>query len=341
MHIEQVRFLDFLGMGDVRFVIPVFQRVYSWSARQCVELWEDVMAAGLGTEPHFMGLLLYADEAQAWNGAAQLNVIDGQQRLTTLSLLICALARHLDDAGGSVEDVTAHDLFSRYLRLGDGVKALGKLTLSHMDRETLYALVGVGTMPEEPAGRLIDNLELFYEKMGEPGFDAVRLWRGLGLLEIASVRLGHGDSPQLVFESLNSKGMALSTADRVRNYIVISDDVDGRSEGGLFECGWQPFERLFADAPDGFNANAALNTWLASKYRSERIFDESEAYGMFKRCLNEEHGGDVAALLERASQYACELLADDERRAAELADAQLWMSGKPKDLISEYKMFGD
>ncbi len=352
MRIEQERFIDFLGKPDTRFVIPVFQRVYSWDARQCQELWGDVMAAGAdeGAEPHFMGMLLYSEESEAFEGAAQLNVIDGQQRLTTISLLLCALARHLDEAkteaGGEAGEpgMSAHEIFATYLRLGSGARVAGKLALSFMDRDTLYALVGAGVMPDEPAGRLIDNLELFYQNMRKPGFDANRLWRGLGCLEVASVLLAHGDSPQLVFESLNSKGMALTTADRVRNYIVVTDDAgaggaDG--EGAVFERSWLPFEQLFADAPEGFDANTALNTWLASRYRATRIFDESEAYGLFKRCLHDEFGEDVGALLENAAAYARELLADDARRAKEVADAQVWMSGTPKDLISEYKMFGD
>ena len=341
MHIEQERFLDFLGKPDTRFVIPVFQRVYSWNARQCEDLWDDIVAASDTSETHFMGMVLYVDEAETFNGVAQHNVIDGQQRLTTLSLLLCALARHLDETGSSVEGITAPDLFTRYLRSGEGAQASGKLTLSQSDRETLYALVGVNTMPEEPAGRLIDNLELFFAKMAEPNFDASKLWSGLEKLEIASVRLDYGDSPQLVFESLNSKGMALSTADRVRNYIVITDDANDHSEDALFEHSWLPFEATFEDRADDFDANAALNVWLANTYRNERIFDESEIYGLFKRSLRDTYKGEVSPLLEDAARYARELFDDDERRSEELADLQLWISGKPKGLISEYKMFGD
>ena len=160
-------------------------------------------------------------------------------------------------------------------------------------------------------------------------------------LEIASVRLDYGDSPQLVFESLNSKGMALSTADRVRNYIVITDDANDHSEDALFEHSWLPFEATFEDRADDFDANAALNVWLANTYRNERIFDESEIYGLFKRSLRDTYKGEISPLLEDAARYARELFDDDERRSEELADLQLWISGKPKGLISEYKMFGD
>lgn len=339
MEIRQERFLEFLGRENTRFVIPVFQRVYSWDARQCEELWEDVVEAGAGDgRAHFAGMLLYAADAESWQGAQQFDVIDGQQRMTTVSLLLCALARLLDESHSEVGGVSAAELFARYLRIGSGAGASGKLVLSSMDRETLFALVGCGVMPVEPAGRLIDNLELFYAKMGEPGFDVEQLWRGLGRLEVASVLLAHDDGPQIVFESLNSKGKALTLADRVRNYAVVADGAIGQS--ALYERSWLPFEELVAET-EGLDATIVLIAWLAKKYRELRIFDESEAYGVFKRSLRDDYRGNLARALADAADYANELIADAEYRAEELENAQRWVAGKPKELISEYKMFGD
>ena len=157
MQIRQEGLLDFMGKADVRFTIPVFQRVYSWNARQCEELWDDVMRAGAtGGGDHFMGMLLYSVDAQGWEGVEQLDVIDGQQRLTTATLLLCALARLLDEDGNDVEGLSADGLRSRYLLTGRGDSSAGKLVLSNMDRDTLFALVGAGDMPEEPAGRLLE-----------------------------------------------------------------------------------------------------------------------------------------------------------------------------------------
>ena len=95
MKIEQKKFLDVLGTPDMRFTIPVFQRVYSWTARQCEDLWDDVMRAGESGEEHFMGMLLYSHETDSWHSAEQLSVIDGQQRMTTLPLLLTALRGYL------------------------------------------------------------------------------------------------------------------------------------------------------------------------------------------------------------------------------------------------------
>lgn len=345
MEIKQELFLDLLGSANTRFVIPVFQRVYSWDARQCEELWEDIMEAGAQEtdtpEPHFMGMLLYSADTETWHGAQQLDVIDGQQRMTTLMLLLCALARRLDETGTQVGGLSANDVFERYLRIGTGAQASGKLALSFMDRNTLFALVGTGVMPEEPAGRLIDNLELFYGKMQEPGFDAAQLWRGLSHLEAASVLLAHEDSPQLVFESLNSKGMALSTADRIRNFIVVSDEADGHTNDGLFERQWLPLEKTVRESGCGIDVSAVVHAWLCSEYRSTRILDKAQIYGLFKSRLRSSYHNDFETMLADVMAYAQRLIADEDYRAAELADAERWVAGKPKELISEYKMFGD
>lgn len=345
MQIKQERFLDLMGSANTRFIIPVFQRVYSWDTRQCEELWEDIMNAGAQgadeAEPHFMGMLLYSADTETWHGAQQLDIIDGQQRMTTVALLLCALARRLDETGTRAGGLTADDILDRYLRIGTGTSAAGKLVLSFMDRDTLFALLGVGTMPEEPAGRLIDNLELFYAKMAEPGFDIAQLWRGVERLEIASVQLAPSDSPQLVFESLNSKGMALSTADRIRNFIVMSDEATEHVDDGVFERRWLPFERLVSESGCELDASTVVHAWLHGTFRATRIFDKAQIYGLFKSRLRSFYHNDIESALADVTAYAQRLIDDEDFRTEEVADTERWVAGKPKELISEYKMFGD
>ena len=288
-----------------------------------------------------MGMLLYSADTETWHGASMFDVIDGQQRMTTMTLLLCALARYLDETGVQVGGLSANDVFERYLRIGTGASAAGKLTLSFMDRDTLFALLGIGTMPTEPAGRLIDNLELFYSKMREPGFSVTQLWRWLERLEIASILLAHDDSPQLVFESLNSKGMALSTADRIRNFIVVSDEATGHVDDGVFERCWLPLEKLVAENDYELDVTTVVHAWLCRKYRETRIFDKSEVYGLFKSCLRSEYNDEIERALNDIADFARKLIEDEEYRTKKLEDAERWVAGKHKELISEYKMFGD
>ena len=189
--------------------------------------------------------------------------------------------------------------------------------------------------------RLIDNLELFYAKMAEPGFDIAQLWRGLERLEIASILLAHDDSPQLVFESLNSKGMALSTADRIRNFIVVTDEANDHVDDGVFERCWLPLEKLVADGACGLDVTAVVHAWLCRKYRETRIFDKSEVYGLFKSCLRSEYDDEIEPALDDITDFARKLIEDEGYRTEKLEDADRWVAGKPKELISEYKMFGD
>ena len=79
MQIKQERFLDLMGADNTRFVIPVFQRVYSWNARQCEELFDDIVRAGRAREPYFMGMLLFSRDPDQHGGLEQIDVIDGQQ----------------------------------------------------------------------------------------------------------------------------------------------------------------------------------------------------------------------------------------------------------------------
>ena len=135
---------------------------------------------------------------------------------------------------------------------------------------------------------------------------------------------------------------AFDMADRVRNLVVVTDDGCSAKDGGLFETCWIPLERTIADAGiEGFDVTTALEAWLAERYRDKRIFDKSEVYGIFKSHLRETYGNDLASLLADALAYASSLIDDDDVREEALENAARWTAGKPKDLISEYKMFGD
>ena len=313
MNIVQQPILEALGAPNTRYAIPVFQRVYSWNARQCDELWEDIVRAGRTHEPHFMGMLLFMADPDSRDGYAQVDVIDGQQRMTTMMLLISALKP-------------------------EGVK-LAPLVLSQMDRDTFEAIVAGDELPDEPAERLIANYQLFSQKAGEPGFDREAFIEGLGLLQVATAILGPNDSPQLVFESLNSKGMALTTADRVRNLLIAS--TSGEEQDRLYEELWMPLEDKAESAEPAATVTEVLHAWLAPRYRSVRILDESEVYGVFKTCLRDEYGGSLERALTEVNAYGERYLSDEDFRENAREKAQEWVAGKPEKLISEFKLFGD
>lgn len=313
MQITQQPILEVLAAEKTRYVIPVFQRVYSWTSRQCEELWDDIMSAGKAGEEHFMGMVLFMHDPDAHGDFTQVDVIDGQQRMTTMMLLLSAVC--------------------------PGEFALAPLVLSEMDRATLDALVAGDDLPEEPAERLVDNYLLFAKKAEEPGFDADAFRRGLGLLEVASVALAAEDSPQLVFESLNSKGLALTTADRVRNLVIAS--TRGDEQERLYEQRWLPLEERAAQADAPTTVTDFLHAWLVERYRAVRIFDPGDIYGLFKTCLRDEFGGSLDRALASVAEFGDRYLSDAEYRAEVDESAAEWAAGKPEKSVSEYKLFGD
>lgn len=345
MQTEQTRLLDFLAQPDTRFAVPVFQRVYSWGKRECVDFWNDVVGSvrADGEGGHFMGVVLHSEDAEGWRQYRQVNVIDGQQRLTTVTLLLVALAHYLRETGGEAGGLSADDICNRYLQVGDGDAAEGKLILTYLDKYTLFSLVGGLELPEEHARRIVDNYGLFAGLMREPGFDVQGLWRGLEALEIVSVRLEGGDNPQLVFESLNSKGMSLVTGDLVRNQLLMAAGSGGpQAREELYDKRWRPIE----DAVDGLgdpaiNITTLLHAWLAGKFRSVHIHDETEVYGVFRQYLSDEFDGSFAELLDELEGYAGRFVADDLFRREAMTNAKGWLEGRPQRFVSELKLFGD
>ena len=124
MRVHQEALRDFLGKPAIQLVIPVYQRVYAWSQRQCDDLWSDIMRAGRTGASHFMGTVLYAIEPgtdRTGEAGQRLDVIDGQQRLATITLLLCALRDWLAE-GDTASNIDAQAIDQRYLHARDRKK---------------------------------------------------------------------------------------------------------------------------------------------------------------------------------------------------------------------------
>ena len=301
-----------LIQGTKQFVIPVFQRDYSWTPEQCEQLWTDVLRAGDtdAGSPHFMGSIVYVSAGLPAAAFSSWMVIDGQQRLTTLTLLLIALRDHIyntDWVGG--EDSPTEAKIDEYFlknRLELGSKRY-KLALRGHDDATLTLLVA-GEYPEGPASSqpIMDAYDWFMERLRtESDPDLIdRVYRGIGRLEIVEVTLDHSDHPQLVFESLNSTGKALDQSDLIRNYILMG--LDESEQTRLYERYWSRMEGLFRDAnrvPDFFLRDYIVLKTLppkpsaVSQPRADRIYDE---FKEFRR----KHPQDLEELLQEMVQFA-------------------------------------
>ena len=249
MKAKETMVLEFL-QNSSQFIIPIYQRTYSWEIEQCRQLWDDILRAGKSDSAsvHFVGSIVYvADGLSTVSLQAPLLVIDGQQRLTTITLLLEALQRALGE-DEPVEGFSAEKIKSRYLtrHLEKGDKFF-KLLLSQTDDQTLRAIIQERELPTELSMRVSENFEFFADEIGNLKGDLLHLCRGIAKLAIVDIALNRGeDNPQLIFESMNSTGKALSQADLIRNFILMG--LQPELQTRLYESYWRPMELEFGQA---------------------------------------------------------------------------------------------
>lgn len=243
MEANATKMLDLLRKSP-QFRIPIYQRTYSWTEPECRQLWEDIIRTGSDDKirAHFIGSIVYIHPGlYSVSGEQQLLVIDGQQRLTSLSLIIEALARRLGDAEPH-SGFSAQKLRNRYLRdpMEDGERSY-KLLLTQTDKETLLSILEHKDLPEEHSFRLKTNFEFFKKQVNDLGDDFEPLCKGLDKLMVIDTSLSREhDNPQLIFESMNSTGRDLSQADLIRNFILMG--LDPEHQERLYKYHWRPME---------------------------------------------------------------------------------------------------
>lgn len=245
MKAEDTSFLNLLGGGQRQYVIPVFQRDYAWTEAQCSQLLQDVLA--VASRPagvtHFVGSVVYVASDDHSAMLPQWLVIDGQQRLTTCTLLLTVLRNRLRGVANVPIEESAEALDEQYLLNKFAPPALRtRLALRGADHQCLQALVQGLPLPDRAGNRVLTNSAYFEQAQAD--LDPRLVLTGLRRLMVVSVRLTAGqDNPQLIFESLNSTGMALTEADLVRNYVLMGHPEPQQTE--WYETWWLPLEQAF------------------------------------------------------------------------------------------------
>ena len=248
MRAVQANFLKFLGKSG-QLEVPIYQRTYSWTRPECLQLWNDVVrAAHDDVSGHFVGSIVYIDTGiYQVMGVNPIEIIDGQQRLTTISLLLLATAREMG-ADGDRHDAVARKLVKEYLLqdedLDPGEEGRYKLLLTKTDRDTFMRLVDGREVDPTEAPRLIDTYNLFAEQLRRTTLSFEQVLAGLGKLLMVDIALEKDlDNPQLIFESLNSTGLDLSQADLIRNYVLMGQRPKLQKE--IYTKSWYPLEQSF------------------------------------------------------------------------------------------------
>jgi uncharacterized protein with ParB-like and HNH nuclease domain len=297
MKASEARMLEFLKKSP-QFVIPIYQRTYSWTERECRQLWDDILRTGLNDKvsAHFVGSIVYVEKGlYQVSSQSPLLVIDGQQRLTTVMLLIEVLARALGD-DEPLDGFSAKKLRNYYLLnpLEEGERGY-KLLLSQTDKASLKALLDQQPKPTEHSLRIEANFKLFQDWVAGVKEDLLPLCKGLAKLVIVDISLNRDqDNPQLIFESLNSTGRELSQADLIRNFILMG--LEQQLQTKLYEQYWRPMEVDFGQEAYTSHFDSFMRHYLTVK--TGVIPNIREVYDVFKQYARSPKAGDVENLVK-------------------------------------------
>jgi uncharacterized protein with ParB-like and HNH nuclease domain/predicted transport protein len=277
----QAKVLDFIKKSP-QFIIPIYQRNYSWTQDQCRQLWNDIVRTGENdaVSAHFIGSIVYIEKG-IYHVTSQppLLVIDGQQRLTTITILLSALMESIGDSepidGFSAEKIKNYYLVNPYEKDDKHYKLL----LSQTDKDTLLHLLGA-VPPQEESLRVKENFDFFKEQLRKLN-DLTIVCKGLAKLVIVDVSLNREqDNPQLIFESMNSTGLELTQADLIRNFLLMG--LEPALQTDFYSRYWRPMEVGFGQAAYTTHFDSFMRHYLTVKTgdipRVDQVYTEFKKY---------------------------------------------------------------
>lgn len=268
--------------GNKQFLIPVYQRYYSWDIEQCRRLWNDIVDMQKRNKAgHFVGSIVNIAEQAMPTGVQKYMIIDGQQRMTTLTLLLLALR---DYAIQHPEDTTINSrridnmLLKNEYEVGD---ERYKLLLTETDRDILIRLVESKPIPDGTKSRLIDNYKFFSGKIADRDLQPAEIYESIGKLQIVNITLDRTmDDAQAIFESLNSTGKELSESDLIRNYVLMG--LEPSEQTYIYEHLWRPMEQLFVYETQDSVMDSFFRHYLTMKLtripKQGRVYEEFKLY---------------------------------------------------------------
>ncbi len=268
--------------GNRQFLIPVYQRYYSWDVEQCKRLWNDIVEMQKrGKEGHFVGSIVNIAEQAMPTGVQKYMIIDGQQRITTLSLLLIALRDYaVKNPGDTTINARRIDnmLLKNEYEIGD---ERYKLLLTETDRDILKCLVEEKPISDDTRSKLLDNYRFFASKIADKELLPAEIYESIGKLQIVNITLDRlVDDAQAIFESLNSTGKELSESDLIRNYVLMG--LEPAEQTYVYEHLWRPMELLFVYETQGLVMDKFFRDYLTMKTtripKQNRIYEEFKLY---------------------------------------------------------------
>ena len=296
-------FLKFI-QGPKQFVIPIYQRPYHWTTKQCEQLWNDIIKASEeNSRGHFIGSIVYIQGGIYQSSTiSQLVVIDGQQRLVTLSLLLKVLGKALG-ATMNEGNISSKKMNNYYLvnNEEEDHSIRHKLILAASDKNTLISLIEGMELPQDFSQKIIQNYRFFKNLILKSHINPMKLYEGITKLFIVDISLERGnDNPQLIFGSLNSTGLDLSQADLIRNYVLMG--LEPTEQERLYDAYWRPMENDFTQEEYTEYFNRFIRDYLTIKLG--RIPNIGEVYREFKSYVESKHPMDIEEIIQDVRYYS-------------------------------------
>lgn len=280
MKANEINLNRFLSQSDTQFIIPVYQRNYDWSHHQCKQLLDDILEIGTNSKKnaHFIGSIVYVhDDVYSASGIRELTTIDGQQRLTTLTLIYLVIYRLAKTLGNEQLFNKINETYLINKFAADEEKLKLKPTENN-NRALKYLLRSDKQEEYSDFSRLIDNFNYFKSRILEENYEAVLT--GISKLMFVEISLDRDkDDPQRIFESLNSTGLELSQADLIRNYILMG--LKRKSQNKIYENYWEHIEQLSKDeSTNSSKVSDYIRDYLTLE--NKKIPNKNKVYHEFK-----------------------------------------------------------
>ena len=302
MKAEPEHLIDLMFDNKRQYQIPVYQRNYDWKKDNCIELFNDILHAYDKEKTHFLGTIVQVNQDDE-NGIKQYLIIDGQQRMTSVYLLLKALY----DLSEKPEDKAELEgyIFNSSSSKEYSISEQNKLKLKPIksDNEQFIYLMSNKIDKMDKTSNIFINYDLFKElikKSLENGYSIRNVIKGLKYLEIVMISLkespdGQGDEPQVVFERINSTGEDLTLADLIRNYVLMTD----KNREFLFNEYWIAMEELLGKD----NLVDYFINYLT--FKLPEIVASKNAYQSFKKFVefNKISNEEILRDLNRYSKY--------------------------------------
>ncbi len=307
---------DFFALTGTIFSIPVYQRNYTWEEENCEKLLQDIVSISQNKKTHFMGSITYIlhliDEEKSLRQLQEFVIIDGQQRVTTLMLLLKAIETKIQNEGIKKEIGNLLNLSGQRLRLKP-IKS---------DKEAFDLVMQNRSHELQGASHIRNNYKFFTKELDNytsKGYRIEEIYGAFLRLKIVAIGLELGeDDPQVVFESINATGVQLKGLDLIRNYLMMGENSDRQKH--LYDTYWVPLENWLGEK----DLNDFIKTYLRIYFEDKVKEGEHEVYYTLKEHHRDNFPNDIQGLMSDMREYGriYQIFLDRDHYFLERGDSQ-------------------